>query len=404
MGSIVLALSITLGLTVLIMRPPEQDVIALALIFGVTGLGAALLGFGAHRLSWWRRVPSLAQSMTIGHLLAVAVGLAIVVLAARLMFISQHDFTLATMLLLFAGTVAVSFGYFLSTSIADRLHGLDQAARHLSEGDFAVRVQVSGRDEIAELARSFNRMADKLEAAERESQQLEVARQDFIAGASHDLRTPLTSIRAMLDAIADGIVEDPADYIQRCLRVIGELTRLTDDLVELARLDSSSAPLEQAPRSIGVVVQSALESAAPRAREKGVRLESGIPQDLEPVWIAEDEIGRVLQNLLDNALRHTAEGGGVRILIRDRDGAQEVSVEDDGEGIPPEHLPHIFDRFYRGERSRTRGVSEVGGVGLGLAIAKQLVEAHGGRIWAENRPAGGTRVSFYLPRQPSSGG
>jgi signal transduction histidine kinase len=366
-------------------------------------LGAALLGFGAHRLGWWRRLPSLAQSMTIGHLLSAAVGLAIVVLAARLMFISQHDFTLATMLLLFAGTVAVSFGYFLSTSIVDRLQGLDQAARHLSEGDFAVRVQVSGRDEIAELARSFNRMADKLEAGERESQQLEVARQDFIAGASHDLRTPLTSMRAMLDAIADGIVEDPADYIQRCLRVIGGLTRLTDDLVELARLDSSSAPPEQAPRSIAVVVQSALESAAPRAREKGVRLESGIPQDLEPVWIAEDEIGRVLQNLLDNALRHTSEGGGVRILVRDRDGAQEVSVEDDGEGIPPEHLPHIFDRFYRGEKSRTRGVSEVGGVGLGLAIAKQLVEAHGGRIWAENRPAGGTRVSFYLPRQPSSG-
>lgn len=386
------------------MRPPEQDVVALALIFGVTGCGAALLGFGAHRLGWWRRVPSLAQSMTIGHLLAAAMGLAIVVLAARLMFISQHDFTLAMMLLLFASTVAVSFGYFLSTSIADRLKGLDLAARHLSEGDFAVRVQVSGRDEIAELARSFNRMADKLEAAERESQQLEVARQDFIAGASHDLRTPLTSMRAMLDAIADGVVEDPADYIQRCLRVIGELTRLTDDLVELARLDSSSAPLEQAPRSIAVVVQSVLESAAPRAREKGVRLESGIPQDLEPVWIAEDEIGRVLQNLVDNALRHTGEGGEVRILVRDRDGAQEVSVEDDGEGIPPEHLPHIFDRFYRGEKSRSRGVSEVGGVGLGLAIARQLVEAHGGRIWAENRLAGGTRVSFWLPKHPAGRG
>ncbi len=404
LGSILLALFITLGLTVLIMRPPAQDVLDLALIFGATGLGASLLGFGSHRLGWWRRATSLTQSLTLGHLLAASVGLVIVLVAARLMFISEHDLTLAAMLLLFASSVAVSFGYFLSTSIADRLAELDRAAQKLSAGDFAVRVRTQGRDEVAQLAQAFNRMADQLEAAARESERLEAARRDFIAGASHDLRTPLTSLRALLDAIADGVVDDPSEYVQRCLGVIAQLTSLTDDLVELARLDSDSAPLQRVPGSIGEIVQSALESAAPRAEGKGVRLDGGVPPGLDPVPMAEDKIVRVLQNLLDNAIRHTAQGGEVQIEVRDQNGALEVSVRDNGEGIPPEHLPHVFERFYRGEKSRTREGADSGGVGLGLAIAKQLVEAHGGRIWAESDPAHGTRITFSLPKQASRPG
>lgn len=398
LGSILLALTITLGLTVLIMQPPAQDVLELALIFGATGLGASLLGFGSHRLGWWRRASSLTQSLTVGHMLAALVGLVIVLLAARLMFINKHDLTLAAMLLLFASSVAVSFGYFLSNSITERLKQLDLGARRLSEGNFATRVMIGGRDEVADLGRAFNRMAEKLEEAERESARLEAARRDFIAGASHDLRTPLTSLRAMLHAIADGVVEDPAEYVQRCLRVVGQLASLTDDLVELARLDSSSAPLERSPGSIGEVVGRAIEGASLRAEEKGVRLGRGAPPDLAPIPIAEDKIARVLQNLLDNAIRHTEEGGEVWVEVQERDGTVEVSVQDSGEGISPEHLPYVFERFYRAEESRSRGGMESGGVGLGLAIAKQLVEAHGGRIWAESTPARGTRITFSLPK------
>jgi signal transduction histidine kinase len=391
-GTITLALAVTLGLAIVIMQPPAQDVAELALVFGATGLGAALLGFLSHRSGWWARTGSLIQSLAAGHLLAALVGLLIVWLAARLMFINQHDLTLAGLLLLFASTVAVSFGYFLSNSIAERLSLLDRAALRLSQGDFSTRVSISGRDEVAQLGRAFNDMAARLERAEAEAEQLEQARRDFIAGASHDLRTPLASLRAMLDAIADEVAEDPSEYIQRCLRVIGQLSRLTDDLLELHRLDSETAPLELHRSSIIDVAQSAIEGAAFRAQQK--RVELNLEGEPAAVWMSEDAIARVLQNLLDNAIRHTQQGGHVRVSFEERNGFVHVSVEDNGEGISPEQLPHIFDRFYRGQKSRT---SE--GVGLGLAIAKQLVEAHGGRIWAESGPERGTRITFTLARE-----
>jgi len=397
-GSILLALSITLGLTVLIMRPPAQDVLELGLVFGATGLGASLLGFISHRLGWWRRASSLTQSLTVGHLLASLVGLIIVLVAAGLMFINKHDLTLAGLLLLFASSVAVSFGYFLSNSITARLKELEGGARRLSEGDFGTRVNLSGKDEVAQLGRAFNRMAERLEQAEAESARLEAARRDFIAGASHDLRTPLTSLRAMLDAIADGVVEQPDEYIQRSLRVIAQLTNLTDDLLELARLDSGYAPMRRSLGSIGQVVATAIEAAAFRAKEKSVRLAGNVSPNVAPLSIAQEAISRVLQNLLDNAIQHTSEGGEVRVEVEDRNGAVEVSVQDNGEGIPAEHLPHVFERFYRAEKSRSREGMQTGGVGLGLAIAKELVEAHGGRIWVESAPAQGTRITFALPR------
>jgi signal transduction histidine kinase len=389
---------------VLIMRPPGQDLLELGLIFGGTGMGASLLGFVSHRLGWWRRATSLTQSLTVGHLLATLVGLAIVMLAARLMFINKHDLTLAGLLLLFAGGVAVSFGYFLSNSITERLKELDHGARRLSEGDFAARVNVGGRDEVAQLGRAFNRMAEKLEQGEQEATRLEGARRDFIAGASHDLRTPLTSLRAMLDAIADGVAEQPAEYIQRSLRVVAQLSSLTNDLVELAQLDSGSARWQRTSGSIAQIVQAAIEDSALRAEERKIRLAGAAPPNLKPLWMAEDKIARVLQNLLDNAIRHTGEGGEVQVEVRERDGIVEVSVQDTGEGIPPEHLPHVFERFYRGDKSRSREGMEKGGVGLGLAIAKELVEGHGGRIWVESEPAQGTRITFSLPRdEPGAG-
>jgi signal transduction histidine kinase len=403
-GSILLALTITLGLTVLIMRPPARDVLQLALVFGATGLGASLLGFISHRLGWWQRASSLTQSLTVGHLLAALVGLIIVLVAAGLMFINKHDLTLAGLLLLFASSVAVSFGYFLSNSITERLKELEGGARRLSEGDFGTRVNLSGKDEVAQLGRAFNRMAERLEQAEAESARLEAARRDFIAAASHDLRTPLTSLRAMLDAIADGVVEQPDEYIQRSLRVVAQLTSLTDDLVELAQLDSGGAPLQRSLGSIAQIVQAAIEDSALRAEERGIRLAGAAPPNLKPLLMAEDKIARVLQNLLDNAIRHTGEGGEVQVEVRENNGMVEVSVRDNGEGIPPEHLAHVFERFYRGDKSRSREGMEKGGVGLGLAIAKELVEGHGGRIWVESAPAHGTRITFALPRDETGVG
>jgi signal transduction histidine kinase len=374
----------------------------LAIMFAAAGLGALLVGFVSVQAGWWRRATSLTQTLTVGHVLAALFGLVIVLLAARLMFISEHDLALAGVLLFFASSVAVSFGYFFSNSITQRLKMLDRAAVRLSDGDFAVRVDVAGRDEVAELGQAFNAMAIRLEDAEQESERLETARREFIAGASHDLRTPLSSLRAMLDAIADGVVEDPADYIRRSQRVITQMSNLTDDLVELATLDSRAAPFERSPASIEQVIEIAMEGAALRAESKGIELTGPVHGGLPMIPMAANKIGRVLQNLLDNAIDHTASGGEVAISALERNGTVEVAVQDDGEGIRPENLPYVFDRFYRGEKSRPRADSELGGVGLGLAIARELVEAHGGTIWAESGTEGGTRVTFALPKEPST--
>lgn len=394
-----LTLAATLGLAMLVMRPSPQELLDLALMFAVAGLGALLVGFLSVQAGWWRRATSLTQTLTVGHLLAALFGLVIVLLAARLMFISEHDLALAGVLLFFASSVAVSFGYFFSNSITERLKELDRGASRLSEGDFSVRVSVGGRDEVAELGQAFNDMAERLEQAEREAERLEKARRDFIAGASHDLRTPLSSLRAMLEAIADGVVDDPGDYLQRSQRVITQMSNLTDDLVELAMLDSGAAPLQRSLASIDEVIDTAMDGAAVKAETKGVELSSPTPTQLPLVPMASDKIGRVLQNLLDNAIDHTGEGGEVRVLALESNGSVEVAVQDTGEGVRTENLPYIFERFYRGEESRPRADSEAGGVGLGLAIAKELVEAHGGSIWAESGAKGGTRITFSLPKE-----
>jgi len=394
-----LALAATLGLAVLVMRPSLQELLDLAIMFAVAGLGASLVGFLSVQTGWWRRATSLTQTLTVGHVLAALFGLVIVLLAARLMFINAHDLALASVLLFFASSVAVSFGYFFSNSITQRLKELGRGASLLSVGDFSVRVAVEGRDEVAELGLAFNAMAERLELAEREAERLEQARRDFIAGASHDLRTPLSSLRAMLEAIADGVVEDPADYIRRSQRVITQMSNLTDDLVELATLDSGAAPMERSPGSIEEVIETAMEGAAHRAQAKGVELTAPAHSKLPLIPMAADKIGRVVQNLLDNAIDHTGSGGEVSILATERNGTVEVTVRDTGEGIRAESLPYIFERFYRGEESRPRTDSEAGGVGLGLAIAKELVEAHGGRIWAETGAERGTRITFSLPTE-----
>jgi len=394
-----LALAATLGLAVLVMRPSPQELLDLAIMFAVAGLGASLVGFLSVQTGWWRRATSLTQTLTVGHVLAALFGLVIVLLAASLMFINAHDLALASVLLFFASGVAVSFGYFFSNSITQRLKELGRGASLLSVGDFSVRVAVEGRDEVAELGLAFNAMAERLELAEREAERLEQARRDFIAGASHDLRTPLSSLRAMLEAIADGVVEDPADYIRRSQRVITQMSNLTDDLVELATLDSGAALMERSPGSIEEVIATAMEGAAHRAQAKGVELTAPAYSKLPLIPMAADKIGRVVQNLLDNAIDHTGSGGEVSILATERNGTVEVTVRDTGEGIRAESLPYIFERFYRGDESRPRTDSEAGGVGLGLAIAKELVEAHGGSIWAETGAERGTRITFSLPTE-----
>jgi signal transduction histidine kinase len=408
---ILAALTLTVALVVAVMRPPLNDIMALALLFAITGSGSALIGFVSHQLGWWRRFRHLGQTLTLGYAIAAGLTLLNVWLTARMMFINQHDLTLAGLLLLFAGGISVSFGYFLSSSITQKLGELAQASHRVSQGDFAARVVPAGRDEVAQLAEAFNTMATRLAQADADARALEAARRDLVAWASHDLRTPLASLRAMLDALADGVVTDPetvARYLQQSQTETARMSALIDDLFELAQMDAGQGGvvLRCEPSSLTDLISDTLEAFRARAEARRVRLSGEVAPGLDPVWMAPEKISRVLSNLVENAIRHTPPGGTIEVGARPENDHVRVTVQDSGEGIAPDDLPRVFERFYRGDAARTReqrpaqdgGPRGSAGAGLGLAIARAVVEAHGGRIWAESEVGGGTRIQFELPR------
>jgi signal transduction histidine kinase len=258
-------------------------------------------------------------------------------------------------------------------------------------------VPVTGNDEMASLAHTFNDMAARLQAADEQQRELDRLRRNLIAWAGHDLRTPLASIRAIVEALADGVVDDPETvdrYLRTAKREIGSLSLLIDDLFELAQLEAGGLRLELVPNSISDLLSDTMESFSELAARQDVALEGSATPGVDPVLMDAQQIGRVLSNLLGNALRHTPAGGAVRVrAIRTAESVR-VEINDTGEGIDAEDLPHVFERFYRGEKSRSRAT---GGAGLGLAIAKGIVEAHGGQIGVDSAPGEGTRFFFTLP-------
>jgi signal transduction histidine kinase len=298
----------------------------------------------------------------------------------------------------FAGGMAMVLGYFLSSTITERIHLLKEAAERLAQGDLKTRVPVDGRDEVASLALTFNRMAQQLQTADDKQRELESLRRDLIAWVSHDLQTPLTSIRAILEALSDGVVEDPETvnrYLITAQRDVRSLSSLIDDLFQMAQLDAGGFPLNAAPASLGDLVSDTLESFTELAKQGGVTLEGNVDSGVDPVQMDTQAIGRVLNNLIGNALRHTPPQGRVSLWVRRTDGGVEVTVSDTGEGIRAEDLPRIFERFYRGDASRSRNRGT--GAGLGLAIARGIVRAHGGDIEVESRAGRGTQFTFQIP-------
>lgn len=399
---ILAVLLLTLILIQLIMKPPAGDLITLAIYLSITSLGSAAFGFLSHRLGWWRRLPRLSYALVLGYILAGGLTLFNVWLTARLMFINEHDLALGSLLLLFAGGISVAFGFFLSNAITKALETLVHGAVKLSEGDFSTRVPVNGEDEIAQLSRAFNEMAARLEQAAEAERALEETRRNLVAWASHDLRTPLTSLWAMIDALSDGVVGDPdnvARYLSQSQNEIVRMSTLIDDLFELAQLDSGHLKLDFAWMNLSDLVSDTLEGFAARAEKQRVALKGSVSTEVDPVWAAPDKLSRILDNLLGNALRHSLEEGQIHLrAIAEADHVL-VRVEDAGSGIAPKDLPHIFDRFYRGEQSRSQKRDPHSGSGLGLAIVKGLVEAHGGKIGVESELGSGSTFWFTIPRR-----
>jgi signal transduction histidine kinase len=381
----------------MLMAPPMYELGLMALFLGITAVVSALAGYAAYRLGWMTLSPALRWSLLGGYALSSLLTFFNVWFSAQMMFASQHDLLLAIVLLVFAGGMAMALGYFLSSTITDRIHLLKNAAERLAGGDLKTRVQVSGRDEVAMLARAFNRMAEELEAVDHKKRELEKMRADLIAWIGHDLQTPLASIHAILEALEDEMVDDPQTikrYLHTAQHNVHSLSALIDDLFQMAQLNAGGFPLERADSSLSDLISDTLESFAELAARRQVKLEGSVETGVDPVFMDTRRIGRVLNNLIGNALRHTPPQGGVKVHARRAGKGVEVSVSDTGEGIHPQDIPHIFEGFYRGEKSRNR---DTGGSGLGLAISRGIVQAHGGELFVESEPGRGSRFTFLLP-------
>lgn len=377
---------------------PGTDLRDLVVFLTASGVGSILVGVALMSVASRVGLGGVLPRLMLAHFAVLAIAFANIVVTALLMFISAHDLGLLGILLAFSAIIAVAFAGWTADDMLRSVRALAGAARQVAGGQLDVRVNTDGPDELAGLARDFNVMSARLEEAARTRREMEDARRQLIAAISHDLRTPLASIRVMVEAIDDGVVSD-AETTRRYVRtVLGEVQRLSgliDDLFELSRLDAGALTLQLEPGSIHDVVSDMLMALQVQAAENGLRLEGVVDDALPPVMMDVARVQRVLYNLVSNAIRHTPPDGTVLLEAHEASGAVQIDVVDTGEGVPPDDLPHIFDRFYRGEKSRVRGQ---GGAGLGLAIARGLVEAHGGRIWAQSTPGSGSRFSFVLPK------
>ncbi|MFN8402584.1 MAG: ATP-binding protein [Anaerolineales bacterium] len=395
---VVIILAVSLGIFTLVMSPPLRDLGLMALYLGITALISALVGYVAYRMGWINFSPALRWTLLGGYALASILTFFNVWFSAQMMFASEHDLLLAIVLLVFASGMAMVLGYFLSSTVTERIQQLKNAAEKLAEGNLKTRVAVNGRDEVASLAVTFNQMAEQLQAADSKQRELESLRRDLIAWVSHDLQTPLTSMRAILEALSDGVVEDPETvkrYLLTAQRDVRSLSSLIDDLFQMAQLDAGGFPLNRANASLSDLVSDTLESFTQLAKQQNVIIEGNVDPQVDPVHMDTQAIGRVLNNLIGNALRHTPAHGRVSVWVR-RNKNIEVTVSDTGEGIRAEDIPHVFERFYRGDVSRSRN-QITGGAGLGLAIARGIVRAHGGEIKVESEIGKGTQFTFYLP-------
>ena len=288
---------------------------------------------------------------------------------------------------LVAVAIAVAITFFLSRRTLAPVKALTSAAKRLGRGDFSQRVQIKDKSELGELARTFNSMAGDLERAEK-------LRRNMVADVAHELRTPLSNIRGYLEALRDGMIKPDAETIRSLYEEASLLSRLVDDLQELSLAEAGELKLVCQAEDIGELIRQTVAAVEAQERAKGLSLSVELPDKLPLVNIDSRRIGEVLHNLLENAVAHTAKEGSITVAAKQWDNWVEVSVTDTGKGIPAEDLPNIFERFYRVDKSRARAT---GGSGLGLTIAKRLVEAHGGKIEVQSEPGKGSRFAFTLP-------
>jgi signal transduction histidine kinase len=343
----------------------------------------------------WVSHTSLRARFVGTSVFATAIGLANLAVLSALMLVSSKDAEIVAVLLVYAAGVAIGAGLAAGRSSAGAISRISEAAERLAAGDLDARVGTSGGGrELERLGATLDTMALRLRDAQRREREIEAQRRDLIVAVSHDLRTPLADVRAMSEAIEDRVVTDPstvAAYAGRMSASVESLGRLVDDLFEFVQLEAGAIEAERERACVEEVVERALAACDGQAALKGLRLHTELGELADAP--CSPRLTRVLQNLLANAIRHTPSDGTVRVCARRDESALELAVEDSGEGIDGSAVERVFEPFWRGDAARADE-----GAGLGLALAKRIVESLGGTIAVESAPAKGSRFAVRLPQ------
>ncbi len=359
------------------------------LVAGVSAVGLA----GAH---WLARRPSramLRRRFDVVVATAVAVILATVLATAELMFVSNHDALMVSAIVLAAALVALRAGQVASERVVAEVGEIRDALRGVGRGERDQRVTAGTAAELSELADDANAMIAQLAEEESRRNAADSARRNLVAAISHDLRTPITALRVMVDAIEDGVVDDAARerYLATMRTHVTALSGMIDDLFELSRLEAGDLEWSVEQVELTELVDETVAAMRVEAQAKGVEVAAELAPLPRPARADPEKLQRVLFNLIQNAIRHTPADGSVTVRAEPAGEWVEIEVADTGEGIASAEREHVFDAFVRGDESRPDG-----GAGLGLAISRAIVEAHGGRIWLADSDIG-TRVRFVIP-------
>lgn len=400
------AIAATLLVTINLPGIPASNRPAIAWLLASVGGGGALAALLLLQPRILGRLGGVRGQLLGASLVSSLLLVGMLFVGAQQMLISAHDHDVVLVMLFFASLLSVGFGLLVATPLARRIERVRTATARLAAGELDTTLAVEGTDEIGQLAADFNRMAAALKQAADNTRDLEQARRDLIAAVSHDLRTPLSAVRALVEAVADGVAADAetqARYLHSAQTEIAHLSQLVDDLFELAQIDAGVLRLEMERASLHDLISDTLSSFQPQAAQQGIRLIGEVDGAIDPVLMNPPKLQRVLHNLIGNALRYTPADGTILLRAQPQGELVQIEVADTGAGIAPEDLPHIFERSFRAERSRTRQSRDSSGAGLGLTIARGLIEAHGGTIIVESALGQGARFCFTLQRAYNSG-
>lgn len=389
------AASVALGLAVfeVTMAPSGRDRLQLGLVFGAVAAAAVVAAAVFPRLT--RRARSVRLILAVTTVITAAIIALALAVAANRMFLSNHDLRLVLVVVLFGSVAAIGFGIDVSSALVHDLDRMAAVAEAVADDDFTARSGVVRGDEVGRLAKSIDEMSAALEQADIDRRRDDAARRHFFAAVGHDLRSPLTSLRAALEAVTDGLAVDPDRYLRSMTADLSALESLVDDIFLLARIESGALTIEPVPVDVAELADEAIDVMRALAERDQIDLRLETPGSVV-VPAGPEAVGRVLRNLVDNAIRHSPVDASVVIEISRRDGAT-VIVRDEGRGFDPAFLPTAFSPFTRDDPARVRDGS---GSGLGLAIAHGFVTALGGVIWAEPGPGG--VVGFSLPAAAGS--